>query len=72
MEHDAQSSRRYKENREDAVRASKADAAEMDELRALLRDIDTNMRRAWNDGSLSADAWPTALAQRVAKAVRRW
>ena len=34
---------------------------------ALLRDIDANMRRAWKDGSLSADAWPTDLAQRVTR-----
>lgn len=38
-------------------------------LLALLRDIDASMRRAWKDGSLSADAWPTDLAQRVAQAV---
>ena len=33
VEHDAQSSRRYKENWDDAVQASKADAAEIAELK---------------------------------------
>jgi hypothetical protein len=42
---------------------------EADALRALLADVDANMRRAWADRSLSADAWPTELAQRVAQAV---
>lgn len=34
MEHDAESSKRYKENWDDAVQASKADAAEIAELKA--------------------------------------
>lgn len=34
MEHDAESSRRYKENWDDAVQASKADAAELAEFKA--------------------------------------
>ncbi len=36
---------------------------------ALLKDIDANMQRAWKDQTLSADAWPTALARRLAAAV---
>ena len=36
MEHDAQSSRLYKENWDDAVQAGKADAAEIETLRAQL------------------------------------
>ena len=40
------------------------------EYRKLLIDLDTNMRRAWKDGSLSADAWPTELAQRLTWAVK--
>ena len=59
MEHDAESSRRYKENWEDAVQASKADAAEIAELKeayallfkdnALLRQVHADFRRECGD-----------------------
>lgn len=43
---------------------------ELAQCKQLLRDIAANMRRAWNDRSLSANAWPTELAQRLTKAVQ--
>ncbi len=43
---------------------------ELAQCKQLLRDIDANMRRAWKDGSLSAEAWPTELAQRLSKALQ--
>lgn len=59
MEHDAESSKRYKENWDDAVLASTADAAEIAELReayallfkdnALLRQVHTDFRRECGD-----------------------
>lgn len=52
----------------DTARLLERAAARVAELEALTRDVDANMRRAWADGSLSANAWPTALAARVAAA----
>lgn len=59
MEHDAQNSRLYKENWEDAVQASNADAAEIAELKeayallfkdnALLRQVHADFRRECGD-----------------------
>ena len=52
VEHDAQSSRRYKENWDDAVQASKADAAEIAELKeayALLFKAHGIERARWED-----------------------
>ena len=59
MEHDAETSRRYKENWDDAVQASKADAAEIAELKeayallfkdnALLRQVHADFRRECGD-----------------------
>lgn len=59
MEHDAQSSRLYKENWDDAVQASKADAAEIAALKeayallfkdnALLRQVHADFRRECGD-----------------------
>lgn len=59
MEHDAESSKRYKENWDDAVLASTADAAEIAELKeayallfkdnALLRQVHTDFRRECGD-----------------------
>ena len=59
MEHDAQSSRLYKENWDDAVQASKTDAAEIAELKeayallfkdnALLRQVHADFRRECGD-----------------------
>ena len=42
---------------------------ERDELMALLRDIDANMRRAWYDKRLSHDAWPASLSERLEKTI---
>jgi len=59
MQHDAQTSRRYKENWDDAALASKADAAEIAELKeayallfkdnALLRQVHSDFRRECGD-----------------------
>lgn len=49
MEHDAQSSRRYKENWDDAVQTSKADTAEIVELKeayALLFKAHADLRKS--------------------------
>ena len=67
MEHDAQSSRLYKENWDDAVQASKTDAAEIAELKeayallfkdnALLRQVHSDFRGECGD----ADAFLRVL-----------
>jgi hypothetical protein len=59
----------HRDARHAAAELANAAVVDLDELRALLCSIDANMRRAWKDGSLSADAWPTDLAQRVSRAV---
>jgi len=54
MEHDAESSKRYKENWEDAVQASKRDAAEIAELKeayALLFKAHAAERSRWEDST---------------------
>lgn len=43
--------------------------AERDMAVALLVAIEANMRRAWNDRSLSANAWPADLAAKLTEAV---
>ena len=53
MEHDAQSSRRYKENWDDAVQASKADAAEIAELKGAY----ALLFKAQASALLKADLW---------------
>ncbi len=45
--------------------------AEVERLRAVLADVDANMRQAWKAGTLSADAWPVALAKRVTDAAMK-
>lgn len=54
MERDAESSRRYKENLDDAVQASKADAAEIAALKesyALLSKAHAAERSRWEDAT---------------------
>ena len=65
MEHDAQSSRRYKENWDDAVQASKADAAEIAELKdayALLFNAHAIERARWEE--------PTSVDAQAARTLR--
>ena len=69
MEHDAESSKRYKENWDDAVQASKADAAEIAELKeayALLFKENALLRQK------QADVWEAVKAERYACSIAVW
>ena len=66
MEHDAQSSRLYKENWDDAVQASKADAAEIVELKeayALLFKAHADVRALAETNAATVDRLHDRLRQ---------